>query len=51
MMIIFFRIPYLTQHFTIAIPICEGILAIFTVVNFGLATFMDPGTYPKGTTV
>jgi len=26
----------------------EGLLSVFVVVNFGMATFMDPGTYPKG---
>ena len=42
--------PYLYQY-SIAIPIYQGLLAIFVVVNFGLATFMDPGTYPRGKTV
>ena len=39
----------LVKHYTVAIPIVEGVIAIFTIVNFGLATFMDPGVYPRGT--
>ena len=30
------------------IPIYEGIIALFVVLNFSLATFMDPGAIPKG---
>ncbi|XP_048737061.1 palmitoyltransferase ZDHHC5-A-like isoform X2 [Ostrea edulis] len=33
--------------YTLAIPIYEGILSLFVVLNFGLATFMDPGYYPR----
>ena len=43
-----FRCPYLYDQYTIGIPIYTGLLAIFVIANFGLATFMDPGTYPKG---
>lgn len=38
--------PYLLT-ITIGLPICAGLLTIFVVANFGLATFMDPGVYPK----
>ncbi len=41
-------IPYLYTSYGIGIPIYQGILTIFVVINFGLATFMDPGTYPRG---
>ncbi|XP_062610915.1 palmitoyltransferase ZDHHC8B-like isoform X1 [Saccostrea cucullata] len=33
--------------YTLAIPIYEGILTLFVILNFGLATFMDPGYYPR----
>lgn len=33
--------------YTLAIPIYEGILTLFVLLNFGLATFMDPGYYPR----
>jgi len=26
----------------------QSVIAIFVVANFGLATFMDPGLYPRG---
>ncbi|KAL3856225.1 hypothetical protein ACJMK2_011002 [Sinanodonta woodiana] len=42
-----FVCPYLTIKYSISIPICEGLLTIFVIANFGLATFMDPGAYPK----
>ena len=38
----------LADRYTVAVPIVEAILAVFAVINFGLATFMDPGTYPRG---
>ena len=38
----------LIERFGVLIPIVEGILALFTIVHFALATFMDPGKYPKG---
>ena len=30
------------------IAIYQGVLTMYVVVNFGMATFMDPGVYPKG---
>ncbi|KAJ8312375.1 hypothetical protein KUTeg_009748 [Tegillarca granosa] len=42
-----FVCPYLLFKYTIAIPIYQGLLTIFTIANFGLATFMDPGIYPR----
>lgn len=38
--------PYLLTY-SIGLPIYSGLLTIFVVANFGLATFMDPGVYPK----
>ena len=40
--------PYLTTVYSVLIAIYQGILTMYVVVNFGLATFMDPGVYPKG---
>ncbi|XP_022341290.2 uncharacterized protein LOC111135476 isoform X2 [Crassostrea virginica] len=37
----------LSMLHTLAIPIYEGILTLFVLLNFGLATFMDPGYYPR----
>jgi palmitoyltransferase len=31
-----------------AVPLYQGILTLFVVMNFGLATFMDPGVIPRG---
>jgi len=42
-----FRSPYL-YTISIGIPIYVGLLTLFVIANFGLATFMDPGIYPKG---
>lgn len=44
-----FPCPYLIKEYNIAIPICQGIITFFVVVNFSLATFMDPGIIPKAT--
>ena len=42
-----FSCPYLLSY-TIALPIYAGVLSLFVIANFGLATFMDPGIYPRG---
>lgn len=47
----YYRCPALIDFsllYTLAIPIYEGILTLFVLLNFGLATFMDPGYYPRG---
>ncbi|XP_060554455.1 palmitoyltransferase ZDHHC8B-like isoform X1 [Ruditapes philippinarum] len=41
-----FVFPYLLT-ITIGLPIYVGLLTLFVIANFGLATFMDPGIYPK----
>ncbi|KAL4223510.1 DHHC palmitoyltransferase [Mactra antiquata] len=41
-----FVFPYLLT-ISIALPIYVGLLTLFVIANFGLATFMDPGIYPK----
>jgi hypothetical protein len=45
-----FRIPELTEY-SYAVPIYEGLLSLFVIANFAMATFMDPGTYPRGEVV
>jgi hypothetical protein len=30
------------------VPAVEGVITFFVVINFSLATFMDPGVIPKG---
>jgi hypothetical protein len=31
-----------------AVPLFQGLITLFVVMNFGLATFMDPGVIPRG---
>lgn len=38
--------PYLLS-LSLALPICVGLLELYVIANFGLATFMDPGIYPR----
>ncbi|XP_076310740.1 palmitoyltransferase ZDHHC8-like isoform X1 [Tachypleus tridentatus] len=44
-----FPCPYLTIKYHIAIPIIQGVVTLFVLANFSLATFMDPGVIPKAT--
>ena len=39
------------EAYSYAFPIYQGILALFVILNLSLATFMDPGIYPKGEAV
>lgn len=32
------------------VPAIQGVITFFVIANFSLATFMDPGTIPKGKT-
>lgn len=34
--------------YTIAIPVFQSIVTFFVTINFGLATFVNPGAIPKG---
>jgi palmitoyltransferase ZDHHC5/8 len=36
----------LAQHWY-AVPVFQGILTLFVLVNFSMATFMDPGVIPR----
>jgi len=47
-MMCFFRTKWYVIHYSIWIPIGEGIVTIIVIANFTLATFMDPGIIPKG---
>ncbi|XP_041347655.1 palmitoyltransferase ZDHHC5-A-like [Gigantopelta aegis] len=38
---------YLLLAYSIAIPVYQGVITIFMLANLFLATFMDPGIYPK----
>ncbi len=39
---------YLLEKKLWFIPLYQGIIAIFVLMNFSLATFMDPGVIPRG---
>ncbi|KAK3553380.1 hypothetical protein QTP70_003541 [Hemibagrus guttatus] len=41
------RCPWLSEHFSVAIPIYNGIIFLFVLANFCMATFMDPGIFPR----
>ncbi|KAA0196653.1 hypothetical protein HAZT_HAZT004314 [Hyalella azteca] len=47
---LFFIYPclHLYQKWGVAIPIYQSVITLFVVLNFSLATFMDPGAIPKG---
>lgn len=38
---------YLSEKHLWVIPLYQGILTVFVVMNFSLATFMDPGVIPR----
>lgn len=42
-----FPCPELTSRYHFSIPIVQGFVTFFVLVNFSLATFMDPGIIPK----
>ncbi|EPY90150.1 hypothetical protein CB1_000042005 [Camelus ferus] len=41
--------PWLTRAVSPAVPVYNGILFLFVLANFSMATFMDPGVFPRGT--
>lgn len=43
-----FRCPWLSERFSVAVPIYNGIIFLFVLANFCMATFMDPGIFPRG---
>ncbi|XP_064460660.1 palmitoyltransferase ZDHHC8-like isoform X2 [Ornithodoros turicata] len=42
-----FPCPELASKYHFSIPIVQGVITFFVLVNFSLATFMDPGIIPK----
>lgn len=44
------RCPWLSECFSVAVPIYNGVIFLFVLANFCMATFMDPGIFPRGET-
>ncbi|XP_071627489.1 palmitoyltransferase ZDHHC8 isoform X2 [Temnothorax longispinosus] len=47
---LFFIFPcsnYYVSHLGLWVPALQGVITFFVVINFSLATFMDPGVIPK----
>lgn len=42
------RCPWLSEYFSSVIPIYNAVIFLFTLANFCMATFMDPGVFPRG---
>lgn len=42
------RCPWLAEDFSSLIPIYVTVIFLFTLANFCMATFMDPGVFPRG---
>ncbi|XP_059815718.1 palmitoyltransferase ZDHHC5-like [Hypanus sabinus] len=42
-----FPCPWLSQTFSPAIPVYNVIIFLFVLANFSMATFMDPGIFPR----
>uniref|UniRef100_A0A668TTH6 Palmitoyltransferase n=1 Tax=Oreochromis aureus TaxID=47969 RepID=A0A668TTH6_OREAU len=42
-----FTCPWLSERFSVAVPIYNGIIFLFVLANFCMATFMDPGIFPR----
>ena len=38
----------MTRAVSPAVPVYNGILFLFVLANFSMATFMDPGVFPRG---
>uniref|UniRef100_A0A3Q3JL41 Palmitoyltransferase n=1 Tax=Monopterus albus TaxID=43700 RepID=A0A3Q3JL41_MONAL len=41
------RCPWLSEYFSSVIPIYNAVIFLFTLANFCMATFMDPGVFPR----
>eukprot|EP00063_Salmo_salar_P089529 XP_014064364.1 PREDICTED: palmitoyltransferase ZDHHC5-like [Salmo salar] len=46
-----FTCPWLSEQFSVAVPIYNGVIFLFVLANFCMATFMDPGIFPRGVCV
>ncbi|KAJ8367012.1 hypothetical protein AAFF_G00334050 [Aldrovandia affinis] len=42
-----FTCPWLSKEVSVAIPIYNGVVFLFVLANFCMATFMDPGVFPR----
>ncbi|XP_015447541.1 probable palmitoyltransferase ZDHHC8 isoform X6 [Pteropus alecto] len=42
-----FTCPWLTRAVSPAVPVYNGIIFLFVLANFSMATFMDPGIFPR----
>uniref|UniRef100_I3JC11 Palmitoyltransferase n=1 Tax=Oreochromis niloticus TaxID=8128 RepID=I3JC11_ORENI len=42
-----FTCPWLSEHLSSVIPIYNAVIFLFTLANFCMATFMDPGIFPR----
>ncbi|XP_069788670.1 palmitoyltransferase ZDHHC8B isoform X3 [Narcine bancroftii] len=42
-----FTCPWLTKEISPAIPVYNGLVFLFVLANFSMATFMDPGIFPR----
>ncbi|XP_045887398.1 palmitoyltransferase ZDHHC5-B [Micropterus dolomieu] len=42
-----FTCPWLSEYFSFVIPIYVAVIFLFTLANFCMATFMDPGVFPR----
>ncbi|KAL4640623.1 zinc finger, DHHC-type containing 5a-like [Arapaima gigas] len=42
-----FTCPWLAEHVSMAVPLYNGIVFLFVLANFCMATFMDPGVFPR----
>uniref|UniRef100_A0A3P9IM88 Palmitoyltransferase n=1 Tax=Oryzias latipes TaxID=8090 RepID=A0A3P9IM88_ORYLA len=42
-----FTCPWLTERFSVAVPVYNGVIFLFVLANFCMATFMDPGIFPR----
>ncbi|KAJ8247742.1 hypothetical protein GJAV_G00249760 [Gymnothorax javanicus] len=42
-----FTCPWLSEQFSVAVPVYNGVVFLFVLANFCMATFMDPGIFPR----
>ncbi|KAM9314531.1 palmitoyltransferase ZDHHC5-A isoform 2-T3 [Pholidichthys leucotaenia] len=42
-----FTCPWLSERFSVAVPVYNGVIFLFVLANFCMATFMDPGIFPR----
>lgn len=42
-----FTCPWLSEQFSVAVVIYNGVIFLFVLANFCMATFMDPGIFPR----